>query len=132
MAVLDEMRARLAPLSAHIVEGMKPMVRNLCGGMPLAMLGAMIDGVDWPDTSLVRDFTHGFRSVGDVPDSGVFAPGGKPMEADPDMVLSGNASYTSRVMSQTQRWAVRNPADARVIWDLRRCLKCHLTYASAP
>ena len=117
MAELDEMKQRLSPLSAHIAEHMKPMQRALCGSMPLAMLGAMIDGLNWPDTALVRDFTHGFRSVGDVPDSGVFAPGGKPMEADLDSVLAGNARYTSQVMNQTRRWSENNSDDGREVWN---------------
>ena len=95
---------------------MPPTVEHLCGGMPLAVLGAAIDALGWPDTRLVRDFVFGFRSVGRIPDSGVFAPGGKPMAADPDRVLAGNARYASRLVDQTEKRGRREPGEAAEVY----------------
>ena len=113
---LKAMCNRLAPLSAAVMALAPEHIRNLCGGMPVAMMAALIDGTSWPDTDLVRNFVFGFRSVGDVPDSGVFAPGGKPFEAMPDEVLSGNAAYTSQVIGQTARQFRQKPGEAAELW----------------
>ena len=113
---LIEMCARLEPLSKAVMQQAPSHIRTLCGKMPVAMIGALIDGTQWPDTDLVRCFVHGFKSVGDVPDSGVFAPGGKPFEAIPETVLAGNASYTSSVIHQAAKHATRNPHEASELW----------------
>jgi hypothetical protein len=64
--------SQLRPLSAILNREMPPSVRLIAAGVNTAFMAAVIDALQWLDTSLVCSFIHGFRVVGDIPDSGVY------------------------------------------------------------
>ena len=49
-------------------------VRAISADVNVALLCALCDAMDWPDTQLAVNFVRGFAAVGDVPDSGVYRP----------------------------------------------------------
>ena len=121
--VIADMAHELEPLNVALREGMRGHVRYIneqSGGLSLATLSLFIDALRWKDVNLVRDFVHGFRSVGDIPDSGVFAPGGKDYTADTVAVLSSNPKYVSQLVSQVvkraKRYTLAAARDAAEIW----------------
>jgi hypothetical protein len=75
MHALRRVARVLEPLNASLLRPlMPPSVWLLSGGYNLALMAALIDGLSWPDTSLVQRFTLGFPILGHIPDSGVFRP----------------------------------------------------------
>jgi len=46
--------------------------RKIAGDVNIALLCALCDSLEWPDTDLPLNFVRGFVSVGEIPDSGVY------------------------------------------------------------
>ena len=53
---------------------MSPSVLWISRGVNTAFMAALVDALQWLDTSIVYNFVHGFPVVGLIPDSGVFRP----------------------------------------------------------
>ena len=105
----------LRPLDDILYAKMPQHVFILCGSQPLSIFGAMMDAVEDPDMRMIEDFVFGFRSIGEIPDSGVYVSGGKDFEASTHDVLRGNASYASRVANQVLRDAKRDLDTAKEV-----------------
>ena len=66
--------AKVRAVSVRINSLMPPSVAKCAAGINTAFIGLSIDAVGWLDTSLVEKIVHGFLTVGDCPDSGVYRP----------------------------------------------------------
>jgi hypothetical protein len=74
MARCRDIANRLRPLSAILNREMPPSVRMIAAGVNTAYMAAVVDALQWLDKSIVCSFIHGFKVVGDIPDSGVYRP----------------------------------------------------------
>ena len=54
---------------------------------------AMLDAMRWPQRNLVASMLHGFRSVGDLPDSGIWRPVDRPASVSFAEFTETNASW---------------------------------------
>ena len=113
---LARIAARLEPLNATVLRPvMPPSVWLLSGGYNLVFLAALIDALEWPDTSLVQRFTLGFPVLGHIPDSGVFAPlpYSTPCVSTDELVRS-NVEYAGQCARSAVRRAATDPDSAEV------------------
>ena len=71
---IDELSRSLRPISGVINTVMPPTVAYISADVNTALMGVLVDGLDWLDVTLVERFVHGFPIVGPIPDSGVYRP----------------------------------------------------------
>ena len=74
MAAVDSASSALSSVSDRINELMPPSVKRISSRVHTALMAAVVEATGWLDTSIVRNFVHGFPVVGDIPDSGVYRP----------------------------------------------------------
>ena len=62
-------------------------------------MACLVQAIGFPNTSCVAHWFHGFRIVGDIPDTGLFRPHVVDFEQDPHAVLNpvSNRRWNSRV-----------------------------------
>ena len=85
-------------------------VRAIARDVNVALLCALCDALDWPDSQLPVNFVRGFQAVGDVPDSGVHRAVEPELDAAAFEVLRAsidatNADWLSEVCSLLERRA---------------------------
>ena len=118
-SVLARASAAARPLSARLHDLMAPSVRQVAGGLNVALLAAMGSSIGFPDTSLAENFVRGFPVCGFVPVSD--SPNFRAVPRDPDFPdidglyhVTHNSRMAARVVEDFS--AGRSP-HARVLWD---------------
>ena len=118
--VLNQVRIALEPenavLRGHVASSSG--ARAVAGNVNVALLCALVDALEWPDTMLPINFVRGFKSVGNVPDSGVFrAVEPEPTQAEFDALYEAidatNGEWLDEVCSLLGRRAYRADSDER-------------------
>ena len=77
LQLIGEIAERLQPLNACMRDMMPAHVLCVCGEYNLALMSAMCDATQFPDTHLVRRFIKGFPIYGELACTGVYAKGGE-------------------------------------------------------
>lgn len=68
----------LRATSDDIIENMSPTVRLAGGHVHVALWQEMVDACEHIDSNIVNDYINGMPVVGDLPPTGLWAPGGRP------------------------------------------------------
>ena len=76
----------------------------------------VLDALRWPHRTLVRSMVLGFRTVGDVPDSGVFRPVSRPASMSFPEFARTNAAWVTQCAHRVARRAAREPEMAEACW----------------
>ena len=83
--------------------------RKAAGDLHVALMAALVEANDWPDTRLPYDLIFGMQIIGRVPDTGVFRP--LPLERTLDAdealaaFLASNTAEVARQRDDLRRWA---------------------------
>lgn len=150
MCIFQHVSASLRPLSRSIEELMSPSARAIARAMALdigrrtipslalsdvgvdelhcihyALLAAVLDALQWPDSDLLRCLVRGFPVVGSIPDSGVWRPVIRPAAMPFSAFAKTNASWVYACRQRVLAAARRDPDMARACW--RRTLEESLT-----
>eukprot|EP00435_Cladocopium_sp_Y103_P063984 s44_g25.t1 len=64
----------LATEEQKLHDGLEPHLREVLNGKRLLLFGEMLQSLDYPDKSLVKDIINGFHLTGWMPKTGVFPP----------------------------------------------------------
>ena len=90
--ILRERQARVNPFAAKVASGLN-----------FGLWAALLDATGWPHDSLLFNLVFGFRVIGEIPDSGLFAAGGQPYRSDLFETLDENAQWASKLIDRCSR-----------------------------
>ena len=96
-----------------------------------AMWCAVLDSMRWPHYRLVADMARGFRSVGDIPDTGLFRADEQPAGKTPHEFAASNAAWASTCKQRVLSRARRDPEIANACWQ-RTMQECSDGLISGP
>ena len=74
MTALRRVADDLRPISVAVNARMGSSVTMVAANVNSAFMAALVDALEWLDTTITRRFVEGFPIVGDIPDSGVYRP----------------------------------------------------------
>ena len=141
MSLLHRVAAELEPLSRSMCSMMCPNAVSIARAMQLNILRrsqpaarledvgdglhcphyglwcAMIDALHWPHRSLVRCMLHGFRTVSDIPDSGLWRPVLRPASMPFEQFAATNAAWSQRCKQRVLALARGEPERAAACWS---------------
>ena len=83
----------------------------------LGLLCAILDALRWPHRRLAADMAHGFHTVGDVPDTGVWRPIESPASMPMQNFAESNHAWTYACQRRVLAAARSNPEMAQACWD---------------
>ena len=78
---------------------------------------AFLDAIDWPHTSLVHNMLHGYPSVGEIPDTGVFRTIERPAAVSGYDFRQSNAAWSRQCRARVLSAARADPARALACWE---------------
>lgn len=131
----------LEPLSHMLSNMMSPDARFIARAMALSMLRrqdpaaslddvgdelcaphfalwcAVLDSMQWPHTMLVHQMVHGFPTVGDVPDSGIWRLCDRPADRPFSEFSADNISWIARCRRRIISAARADPERAAACWQ---------------
>jgi hypothetical protein len=98
--IVDQARKALEPENAVLRAAVASPsnVQRIAADVHVALMCALIDAADLPDTELPVNFVRGFPSVGNIPDSGVFRP------VEPDVSSEEFAELYASIDSTNEEW----------------------------
>ena len=83
----------------------------------LALLCAILDSIQWPYRRLAADMAHGFRTVGNVPDTGVWRPVETPASMPMQDFAASNHEWVYACQRRVLAAARGNPEMAQACWE---------------
>ena len=123
------MAATMCPAAVHIARAMRlNLMRRERPDATLADVGdeintphyglwcVILDTIRWPHRTLVRSMLHGFRSVAELPDSGVWRPVERPASMPFAAFAATNAAWVVRCQQRVLATARKDPAQTLACW----------------
>lgn len=82
-----------------------------------ALWCACLDAMEWPHTRLVKHMMHGFPTVGDIPDSGLWRPCERPADQPFQAFAAQNLSWIARCKRRVISAAQADTQRALACWE---------------